>query len=222
MNEIINSDFFTMTMYDVMSPMSLYHFRFISKYICSVITVKMINKKIIANVHIRLKYELKDHYETFINIINHRNITIHGPIINEAIWQECTDCYIDIKMNFDNDIGSHTDNIFTDFKKIYTMNPDLYNFFLGWFMLESDKSVCINNIRLYLISASNEQYNTLYEVFPKIFQNKIINNQLIIGDVKAVMNKTYKYCDYYHSGWFSDAHSDDEYCKIYNLKIDCN
>lgn len=221
MNDIINSDFFTMTIYDVMSPMSLYHFRFISKYIYNHITVKMINRKIISNVHLRLKYELKDHYETFINIVKHRNLTIHGPIINEAIWHEYTDCYIDIKINFDNDIGSPTDNIFTDFSKIYSIK-NIYIFLEGWFMYESDKSICINNIRLYLISASDEQYDTRYEVFPKIFQNKIIGNQLIIGDIKAVMNKTYRYCDYYESIWFSGAKSDDEYCKIYNLKIDCN
>jgi hypothetical protein len=121
-------------------------------------------------------------------------------------------------MNYD-DIDLPTDNIFTDFNKIYPMNPTLYNFFRIWFTQESDKSLLINNIRLYLISASNEQYDTLYEVFPKIFQNKIINNQLIIGDIQAVMNKTYKYCDYYESCYF-EGKTDDEYCKIYNLKID--
>lgn len=219
MNEIINSDFFTMTMYAVMSPMSLYHFRFISKYIYNMITVKMINKKIISNVHLRLKYELKDHYETFINIFRHRNITIHGPIINEAIWHVCTNCYIDIKMNYDN-IGIPNDNIFNDFSKICEINENLYNFSQVWFYYESDKSFIINNIRLYMISASADQYDSQYEVFPKIFQNKIIDNRLIISDIQAVMNKSYKLCDNYQSDYFNDDKSDNDYCKIYNLKMD--
>ena len=210
---IFNSDFLVATMLSVMSPIELYHFRYISKYIYNHISINLIYDKIVKEVNQRLIKELGIHYNKFMDIIASRNICLYGPIINEAIWGERHHTYIDIKM-IDEHMGYYTNNIFKDLKTIYpTINADLFNQFYDWFLYESDKSVIINNVRLYIISRDCKSKN-----FSDLFQNEI-TGKLMIKDIKAVMYKIDQSSNYYNYSWFHHDKDEapEELCKKYKL-----
>lgn len=207
-----------------MSPIELYHFRCLTKFLYTNIIIDDIYNKIISNVKTRLQYEFGDNYNSIINIIKDRNICIYGPIITEAIWHEYHDnTYIDLKL-LDINMGIKDNNVFIDFKKIFSdINEYLYDESDDWFSHSSDTSTFINNkIRLYIISDECSKYDSdSYETFPTIFQNRIIIGDdwnLTIKDIKAVMNKTYIPSDYYHSYDKLEQETEEELCNKYNLK----
>src|SRR5437764_8516557 len=98
-SHIFNSDFLTATIIDVMSPMELYHYRNITKYTNTYITIDIIYDKIALCVQNRLKNSLGDKYDEFVGMIIRRNIVLYGSYVTEAIWNEClSDTYVDIRM----------------------------------------------------------------------------------------------------------------------------
>ena len=216
---IFNSDFFVATLLEIISPIELYHLRYVTKYIYTNLTIKNIKNKIISNVKNRLQYELGDNYNTFINIIKNRNICIYGPIVTEAIWDEYhNSTYIDIRM-FDTDMGSLNDNVFIDLNKIKpNLQMSLYEFFNNWFRYESDTSTIIDKIRLFVVS--DYHISDVYETFPGVFQNKITiddNWSLIIKDVEAVTSKTLGNLDYYRSCEFEKQETEEYLCNKYTI-----
>lgn len=217
MDWIINSDFFIFTMIDVMSPLELYHFRLTTSYLYKNITLKDIDHKIILCVKQRLKYELKEQYDYFMNIMKLRKMCLYGPMINEAIWGEYNNIYIDVKM-LDINMGND-ENIFKDLNKIYENDHQrLYQQFSDWFIHDSDKSISINKIRLYIIS--DHHYN--YPNFPPIFQNELTMDwELKLYNLKAVMYKKYidSDYDYYDYSWFKheECESKETLCQKYKL-----
>lgn len=220
---IFNSDFFTMTLLNLLSPIELYHLRSLTKYINTHITLNHVNDKIISNIIKRLKYKLKDKYTDFINIAVKRKMCLYGLFITECIWEEYHCPYIDIKM-LENDMHG-VNNVFTDLKKVKP-NTDtfLYYQFNGSFLYESDLSTILDNIRLYIIS--DTQYHN--KNFPTIFNNTlVINNglngwQLTIGDIKRVMCKIDSINDdYYNYSWFHHEQSERQkiLCDRYNITL---
>ncbi len=208
-SHVFNSDYFIATMFDTISPIYLYHLRYITKYLYTNVTIENINKKIINNIKLRLKYQLGNDYNIFMETIKNRNICIYGPFVTEAIWEEYhINTYIDIKM-LDINMGTESDNVFIDLKM-----PNVYNQVNNVFMYDSDFSIIIDNIRLYIISDNNYDY---YETFPIIFQNTLLD-KLKITDIKAVMNKQYFVSDYYYSWFFKEQETEQELCDKYNLK----
>ena len=94
----------------------------------------------------------------------------------------------------------------------------LYQQFSDWFIHDSDKSISINKIRLYIIS--DHHYN--YPNFPPIFQNELTMDwELKLYNIKAVMYKKYidSAYDYYDYSWFKheECESKENMCQKYKL-----
>lgn len=153
-------------------------------------------------------------------IVRLRHICIYGPIVTEAIWEEYHCKYIDIKM-MEKDMGIEDNNIFTDLKTLEHRN--LYHQFNTWFFYDSDKSVIINNIRLYIIS--DDHY---YDNFTPIFLNQITDDwHLTIKDLKGVMNKIEKESNCYYNTshgrifdtWFIHDKTQEKLSETYHIKV---
>ncbi len=204
---IFNSDFFTSTIIDIMSPIELHRYKNTTKYINKKITIDTIYNKIILCVQNKLKNNLKnnlkDKYDEFIDMVTRRNMEFYGPFITKVInGDELGNTYINMRMT-DDHMGTLLDNVFNDYKKIdshCTFDPvQKFNSFEGWFHHESDRTIFLNKsktIKLHIFSIGHE--DTIPETYPTIFQNsvKIIkdNNKykwiLTIGHIGMVMDKT--------------------------------
>lgn len=194
---IMNSDYFISTMMDVMSPRELYLYRQTTKYAYTNITLDMIHNRIIYLVCNKLRIILRNKYDGFMDLINKRNMIIHGPFITNIIWGEKYDTNINISMT-DKTMGTTNDNVFIDYKNIDPLviyDPDeKFNMFTRWFYYESDDKITLTDyttkkykIKLHIFSCGIDN------VYCRVFQNsfRIVNNKFVIkiNNIHLVMNK---------------------------------
>jgi len=192
MNYIFDSDYFTAEIVGCMTPRDLFFYRQITKYTYSHITKDVILKRINECIKNELKFRLKDKYDDFIKIVEQRQMIIHGPFINEIIWNGYSDVEIDIKLKEEYMGNTDYDNIFVDIKNLGE-DIDVEQKFKDlkqYFCYEGQEYVSLNkyniDIEIYTPEVEGESY-------PTIFQNKVIikDGQIIINvnDYLSVMNK---------------------------------
>ena len=206
---IIHSDFFVSTLFDVVSPIELFSLRLISPYLYEHIRMKEIENLIILKVYQRLKDV------NILNIIDKYKVCIYGPIVNEVIWGEYNDnTYMDLKMRYDQ-VGTKENNIFIDLG----MRPYEYCRVDSWMYHAMEYTLMLGKIRLCITHDEwKEEKQHRYEMFPTIFRNTICDHQLTLTNISDLIHKKYKKIDYYHTYDFHDQETEEYLCEKYLIQ----
>lgn len=212
---MFSQDFLNETFIDVMSPQTLYFYRATNKYTYHYITMDKIKNKIIYNIHTQLKLRLGNKYDLYVHCMQKRQLLLHGPFINECIWEEYHDADIEFYI-WEKDMGTEDDNIFKDlnFKDAdmeYRNIISYFNFEYNWIYEQDNVTI-----------ETRSSYNIIdWDIYPELFRCTYNN----IVELPYLLSIMHKKLAIYNNAYYDYQDDPENYedcivlCNKYKVKV---